>query len=53
MKKYIKLHNEIGIVYLREKYIESATTRLKGGTLIGMVSGDTIYVKEDMKDIKW
>ena len=55
MKKYMKLHDDNGIVYIREKYIESARPALESGpgTLISMVSGTTIYVDEDIKDIKW
>ncbi len=49
----MELHNENGVVYIREKYIESAYPDPRKGTVISMVSGTDFYVKEDIKDIKW
>ncbi|KKL83079.1 hypothetical protein LCGC14_1978370 [marine sediment metagenome] len=49
----MELNDGNGIVYIREEYIEGARPNLKGGTLIYMLSGRIIHVKEDIKDIKW
>ena len=53
MKKYMELHNENGLVCIREQYIESVQPDRRAGTIIGMLSGAIIYVREDIKDIKW